>query len=108
MINGRFTPLWHDNIIDEYSEVFHRDKFQLQEISIQKVLRAVKTYGKYVSQPLLIAADEKPTDPDDTIFWQVVMAERKNGAFLITGNIKHFPKRDFVLTPAQMVEMFDW
>lgn len=44
----------------------------------------------------------------DTIFWQVVMAERKNGAFLITGNIKHFPKRDFVLTPAQMVEMFDW
>ena len=38
MINGRFTPLWHDNIIDEYSEVFHRDKFQLQEISIQKVL----------------------------------------------------------------------
>lgn len=36
------------------------------------------------------------------------MAERKNGTFLITGNIKHFPKRDFVVTPAQMIEMFGW
>ena len=44
----------------------------------------------------------------DIIFWQVVMAERQNGAFLITGNIKHFPKRNFVVTPAQMAEMFDW
>ena len=108
MFRGRFTPLWHDLIIGEYGEVFHRDKFHLQEMSIQKVLCAVKAYGKYVSPSRFTAADAVPTDPDDIIFWQVVMAERQNGAFLITGNIKHFPKRNFVVTPAQMAEMFDW
>lgn len=77
-------------------------------MSIQKVLRAIKAYGQYVSSLRFTATDEVPTDPDDIIFWQVVMAERKNGTFLITGNIKHFPKRDFVVTPAQMIEMFGW
>lgn len=26
MMNGKFTPLWHDEIIAEYDEVFHREK----------------------------------------------------------------------------------
>lgn len=26
-------------------------------------------------------------------------------AYLVTGNIKHFPKKPFVVTPSQMVEI---
>lgn len=107
MINGRFTPLWHENIIDEYNEVFHRSKFHLKESSIQKVLQAIQIYGKYVLiKPIVM--DEIPIDPDDIIFWQVAMTEKENHAFLITGNIKHFPQCDFVVTPAQMVKIFGW
>ena len=109
MMKGKFTPLWHDEIISEYAEVFHREKFHLQEASIQKVILTIKTYGKYVFPATTSVAEALiPIDLDDVIFWQVVMAERKNDAFLITGNIKHFPKCGFVLTPAQMIEMFDW
>ena len=108
MMKGHFTPLWHEEIMEEYNDVFHREKFHLKEENIQQVFQTIKTYGKYV--PLLkeIATDEHFIDTDDIIFWQVMMSERKNGAFLITGNIKHFPNRNFIVTPAQMIEIFNW
>ena len=107
MLQGRFTPLWHEAILDEYNEVLRREKFHFREDSIQKLLLAVRTYGKYTI-PCSIVEDEQPTDADDTIFWQIAMTERDNGAYLITGNGKHFPKREFVVTPAQMVSLFGW
>ena len=105
LMGGKFVPIWHEIIIEEYDEVFHRPKFHLQEASIQKVLTAVKFYGKYT---LPINTVEQPSDADDTIFWQITMAERGNNAFLVTGNIKHFPQYEFVVTPATMVELNRW
>lgn len=29
----------------------------------------------------------------------------KDGSFLVTGNLKHFPQKSFVITPAEMVEL---
>ena len=31
----------------------------------------------------------------------------KDGSFLVTGNIKHFPIKPFVVTPAEMVKMME-
>ena len=31
----------------------------------------------------------------------------KDGSFLVTGNIKHFPRKHFVITPAEMVELLE-
>ena len=31
----------------------------------------------------------------------------KDGSFLVTGNIKHFPVKPFVVTPAEMVKMME-
>ena len=105
LMDGKFVPLWHESIIEEYDEVFHRPKFHLQESSIQKVLTAVQFYGKY-TKPITTA--DIPSDADDVIFWQIVMAEHYNDAFLVTGNIKHFPQCEFVVTPATMVTIHRW
>ena len=107
MLHGRFTPLWHEDIVAEYNDVLRREKFHLKETDVQKILQAIQIYGRYVSIKHN-AVNEKLIDPDDTIFWQVAMAEREHDAFLITGNIKHFPKRDFVVTPAEMIRIFNW
>ena len=42
-------------------------------------------------------------DPDDIVFYEVKMSV--DDAYLITGNIKHFPKNPLVVTPLQMVEV---
>ena len=31
----------------------------------------------------------------------------KEDAYLVTGNIKHFPKKQFVVTPHEMVELLE-
>lgn len=42
-------------------------------------------------------------DEDDRIFYEVSLS--KENSFLVTGNLKHFPKSPFVVTPAQMLEI---
>ena len=47
-------------------------------------------------------------DPDDAVFYEIVMEARKNvDAYLVTGNLKHFPEEAFVVTPAEMVEIIN-
>ncbi len=45
-------------------------------------------------------------DPKDAVFYEVVMEKRKsNDAYLVTGNIKHFPEKHFVVTPREMFDI---
>ena len=45
-------------------------------------------------------------DPKDSVFYEVVMEERKEeDAYLVTGNIKHFPEKPFIVTPRQMLDI---
>ena len=44
-------------------------------------------------------------DPNDIVFYEVKMS--KEETYLVTGNIKHFPKKPFVVTPREMVEIID-
>lgn len=45
-------------------------------------------------------------DPRDSVFYEVVMEERKEeDAYLVTGNIKHFPEKPFIVTPRQMLDI---
>lgn len=47
-------------------------------------------------------------DPKDVVFYQVVMEARKErDAYLVTGNLKHFPVKCFVVTPREMLEILE-
>jgi len=37
------------------------------------------------------------------VFYEVAMS--KENAYLVTGNMKHFPNKPIVVTPAEMVEI---
>lgn len=104
IFNGRIVPLYHNEILAEYDEVLHREKFHFQEKSIQMALTAVKNFGVEVfPQP----TGEIFVDMDDLIFYEVVMEKRDDDAYLATGNQKHYPIRDFIVTPAEMMEIID-
>jgi hypothetical protein len=41
-------------------------------------------------------------------FYAVTMnARAENDAYLVTGNIKHFPEKSFVVTPRQMLDIVE-
>ena len=50
-----------------------------------------------------VPSHEVFTDPKDVVFYEVALS--KEDSFLVTGNIKHFPKVDIVVTPAEMIEI---
>ncbi len=104
ILDGRIVPLYHNEILAEYDEVLHREKFHFQERSIQTVLTAVKDFGVEVfPQP----TGEILVDMDDLIFYEVAMEKRDDDSYLVTGNQKHYPIKDFIVTPAEMIKLLE-
>lgn len=104
VFEGKIIPLYHRDILAEYDEVLHREKFHLQSKIIWTVLEAIRQYGVEVfPQPtgaILI-------DMDDLVFYEVAMEKKDEDAYLVTGNQKHYPFRDFIVTPAEMMEIIE-
>lgn len=102
--DGIITPLYHKDILKEYEEVLSRPKFKLSEARIRTVLDMIIKYG--------VEVFPKPTgeiliDMDDLIFYEVTMEKRDDDSYLVTGNQKHYPVRDFIVTPAEMMEIIE-
>ena len=102
VFEGKIIPLYHQNILAEYDEVLHRKKFHLREETIRKVLDAVLQYGAEVFPQSTGAV---LIDMDDLIFYEVAMEGREDDAYLVTGNQKHYPFKNFIVTPAEMLEI---
>lgn len=102
---GDIVPLYNADILDEYDEVLHRAKFPFSETSIQKILTMIQTMGIEVFPES--SSGEVLPDMDDIVFYEVVMEKRADDAYLITGNIKHFPRREYIVTPAEMMELLN-
>ena len=96
----KLTPIYNDQILNEYSEVLHRKKFGIPEHLIQCVLDKIITNGIHGERVL---SDEFFPDPKDVVFYEVALS--KDDAYLVTGNTKHFPKKPIVVTPAEMLEI---
>lgn len=98
---GKIIPLYNEIILTEYKNVLSRPKFHFSHNQIDLVLKSIKEYGRNING--LIAYDVDFPDPKDIVFYEVKMAVEDS--YLITGNIKHFPVKPFVVTPAQMVDI---
>ena len=104
VFEGRIIPFYHQDILAEYEEVLHREKFHLQDKTIRLVLNAFIQYGIEVfPQP----TGEVFIDMDDLVFYEVAMEKRENNAYLVTGNQKHYPFKDFIVTPAEMIKIME-
>ena len=102
---GKITPLVNREILAEYNEVLRRKKFQFSEEAIQKVIEGIAERAINIEgEPL----EDLLPDPKDVIFYEVVMEARKStDAYLITGNIRHFPNRTYIVTPAEMLDILN-
>ena len=96
----KIVPLFDEEILEEYEDVLHRQKFGFSDSEIDLYLGAIRDGGVNV---IRVMSDEIFPDPKDVVFYEVDLA--LDGAFLITGNKKHYPNTPIVVTPAEMVEI---
>lgn len=98
--SGDLIPLYSRAILDEYADVLHRARFAFSEDRIRNILTMIRQFGlEVVPSP----TGEILVDMDDLVFYEVVMEKREDNAYLITGNLRHFPQREFIVTPAEMM-----
>ena len=101
VFSGTIVPLLNEQIVKEYRDVLSRPKFHFTEKIIGNVINEIDRLGLYL--------DAETTnvifpDPKDTVFYEIVMEKRKTeDAYLVTGNIKHFPSEPFIVTPREMM-----
>ena len=101
--SGGIIPVFNNEIINEYKDVLSREKFHLNQSDIVLAMKAITDYGVNLERTKV--NDEAFPDQKDIVFYEVKMS--KEDAYLVTGNIKHFPQKPFVVTPKEMVEIID-
>ena len=104
IFSGRVCALVNEDILAEYKEVLARPKFELQAETIETVISELQKHCVNVDAP---PSDVVLPDPKDVVFYNVVLAQRDKDACLVTGNIKHFPVCDFVVTPREFLDIVD-
>ena len=104
MIKGEIIPVYSNEIMNEYHEVLSRKKFKFSPELITFFLSAIEKFG-ILAEP----SDTGITLPDmkDLPFYEVVMEKRDDNAYLVTGNLKHFPERDYIVTARQLLDILD-
>ena len=102
LFKGTITPIYNDEILNEYSTVLTRSKFKIAKEKIDAVLTEIKTKGIHSER---VNSGETLPDAKDLVFYEVALS--KEDSFLVTGNLKHFPKKPFVVSPAEMMEIIN-
>ena len=101
----KLIPLYNEEILEEYDDVLHRAKFPFSNDAIQNIMQMIRQFGLAVSPS---PTGEILPDMDDLVFYEVVMEKRKSDdAYLVTGNLKHFPAREYIVTPAEMMSILE-
>ena len=98
IMNGQIIPLYNEEIISEYEIVLNRPTFNFPEEKVDRYLNAIIQKGLLTSR---IPSDIDFPDADDAVFYEVALS--KEDAYVVTGNLKHFPKTPIVVTPAEMI-----
>ena len=102
VIIGEVISVYSNVITKEYRKVLSRKKFDFSGDTIEYLLSAVEKYGILIdpSPSRIILPDMK-----DLPFYEAVLEKRDVNAYLVTGNIKHFPKEPFIVTPRELLDI---
>lgn len=96
-----FSFYYSDKILSEYKEVLNRKEFGFRKEKIEKFINdfldiAIKVNEKQIN---ILIYDEK-----DIPFYNVYETIKSDNTFLITGNVKDFPKEKNIVTPKEFID----
>ena len=99
-LEGDITPLYSDDIISEYKEVLSRPKFHFLPELCETLVNRIINQGINSERTTF---DGYLPDESDRIFYEIALSNED--AYLVTGNLKHFPVTPIVVTPAEMLDI---
>ena len=99
------VPLLNEEILSEYYEVLTRNKFGFKKDIVDSVISKIKSKAIFLEREQTL---EEFIDSDDIVFYEIVLSARCTmDAYLVTGNMKHYPIRNYVVTPRQMLDIIE-
>lgn len=101
-ITGRVTVCVCEEILAEYQEVLLRPQFRMNPSDVALFIQDLRAIALHA---VPIPCKEPFTDQDDRVFYEVAKAA---SAILITGNKKHFPSSDAVLSPSEFLSGYGY
>ena len=104
MLSGEVIPLFNEEILNEYNEVLRRKRFHFSEDAVRILIDVMEKFGMAVNPS---PSGEILPDMKDLPFYEVVLEKRSDTAYLVTGNIRHFPKKPFVVTAREFLDILD-
>ena len=104
LFSGAFIPLYSDQIMAEYREVLSRKKFHFPPEMVSTMLQEIRKHGVFVEAH---SAGESLPDPKDLPFYEVVIERQDDSAYLVTGNMKHFPQKPFIVMAREFWGILD-
>ena len=104
-LTGPIIPLLSKEIIKEYKTVLLRNRFGFNKDKIEIFISELFKRAYFIDRT---KTDELFIDQSDVVFYEVVLTARHSaGAYLITGNKKHFPVKPYVVTPREMLKIIE-
>lgn len=89
------------DILAEYKRVLAYEKFNFSLESQKSAMKIIENIAEIIEPTI----SEIPLpDESDRVFYDLA---KEIDAYLITGNLKHYPDEPHILTPTQFMEMFE-
>ena len=105
VVSKSIVPLLNEEILEEYYEVLTRNKFGFSEMDVKVLIDEIRNNSIFLKREQTL---EDFIDEDDIVFYEIVMSARNTmDAYLITGNIKHYPVKNYVVTPKEMIDIIE-
>jgi putative PIN family toxin of toxin-antitoxin system len=98
VLDNEVEVYYSPGIIAEYEDVLSRPKFHFDQNLVQLIIRTIQDKGilVYPKTSTIFFVDEM-----DRIFYDTA---KSSNAILITGNIRHFPKEVFLVSPGEFCD----
>ncbi|MDR1835265.1 MAG: putative toxin-antitoxin system toxin component, PIN family [Fusobacteriaceae bacterium] len=97
--NERLKVLYSSAIFAEYVRVLRKPKLKIPNEWITELLNIFEILGKAINPPKsILPMKHEP----DRVFYDTAVAAN---AILVTGNLKHFPPKEFIMSPADFLKM---
>lgn len=104
LFTGEITPVFSFEILSEYRNVLSRKKFHFSQNLIQTLLDTIEKYGIFIETT---PSDQILLDMKDLPFYEVALEWKNRGIYLVTGNLKHFPSKSFIVSARQMLDILN-
>lgn len=94
-------PVYNREILVEYNDVLRRKKFGFYERFVRDVIRTIVQNGMEI--PFDDSYCPDIPDSSDRFFLHAFEQSKAFGAYLITGNLKHYPVNERIVSPGEFI-----